>query len=161
MIFPKPTKATFWNLTHWGRVTHIFVGNITIIGLDNGLSPVGRQAIILANSGILSIGPLRTNVSEIVFDIHTILVKNMSLKISSVCKVLMDKNTGSFLLTQWPITWWRHDNNNKKRKKTEKLWPLIHRTVYCLQCSKIYWYSKPMLIWLLSTKVPSLRWNRW
>ena len=26
-------------LTHWGRVTHICVGNLTIIGSDNGLSP--------------------------------------------------------------------------------------------------------------------------
>ena len=25
-------------LTHWGRVTHIFVGNLTIIGSDNGLA---------------------------------------------------------------------------------------------------------------------------
>ena len=32
-------------LTHWGRVTHICVGNLTIIGLDNGLSPGRRQAI--------------------------------------------------------------------------------------------------------------------
>ena len=33
-------------LTHWGRVTHICVGNLTIIGSDNGLSPGRRQAII-------------------------------------------------------------------------------------------------------------------
>ena len=33
-------------LTHWGRVTHICVGNQTIIGSDNGLSPGRRQAII-------------------------------------------------------------------------------------------------------------------
>ena len=26
------------HLTHWGRVTHICVGNLTIIGSDNGLS---------------------------------------------------------------------------------------------------------------------------
>ena len=31
-------------LTHWGRVTHICVGNLTIIGSDNGLSPGRRQA---------------------------------------------------------------------------------------------------------------------
>ena len=30
-------------LTHWGRVTHIWVGNVTIIGSDNGLSPGRRQ----------------------------------------------------------------------------------------------------------------------
>ena len=44
-------------LTHWGRVTHICVGNLTIIGSDNGLSPGRRQAIILTNAGILLIGP--------------------------------------------------------------------------------------------------------
>ena len=32
-------------LTHWGRVTHICVGNLTIIGSDNGLPPGRRQAI--------------------------------------------------------------------------------------------------------------------
>ena len=33
-------------LTPWGRVTHIWVDNLTIIGSDNGLSPGRRQAII-------------------------------------------------------------------------------------------------------------------
>ena len=32
-------------LIHWGRVTHICVSNLTIIGSDNGLSPGRRQAI--------------------------------------------------------------------------------------------------------------------
>ena len=45
-------------LTHWGRVTHICVGNLTIIGSDNGLSPGRRQAIIWTNDGKLLIGPL-------------------------------------------------------------------------------------------------------
>ena len=35
----------FYLLTHWGRVTYICVGNLTIIGSDNGLSPGRRQAI--------------------------------------------------------------------------------------------------------------------
>ena len=34
------------SLTHWGRVAHICVGDLTIIGSDNGLSPGRRQAII-------------------------------------------------------------------------------------------------------------------
>ena len=33
-------------LTHWGRVTYICIGNLTIIGSDNGLSPGWRQAQI-------------------------------------------------------------------------------------------------------------------
>ena len=52
-------------LTHWGRVTHICVGKLTIIGSDNGLSPGRRQAIIRTNAGILVIGTLETNFSEI------------------------------------------------------------------------------------------------
>ena len=37
--------------THLGRVTHICVGKLIIIGLDNGLSPDRRQAIIWTNAG--------------------------------------------------------------------------------------------------------------
>ena len=57
-------------LTHWGRVTHICVGNLTIIGSDNGLSPERRQAIIWTNAGILLIPTLGTNFSEILGEIH-------------------------------------------------------------------------------------------
>ena len=44
--------------THWGRVAHICVVNLTTIGSDNGLSPGRRQAIIWTNAGILLFGPL-------------------------------------------------------------------------------------------------------
>ena len=70
-------------LTHWGRVTHICVGNLTIIGSDSGLSPGRRQAIIWTNAGILSIGPLGTDFSEILIKIHTFSFKKMNLKMSS------------------------------------------------------------------------------
>ena len=65
-----------WNisiccLTHWGRVTHICVSKLAIIGSDNGLSPDRRQAIIWINSGLLLIGPLGTNFSEILIQILT------------------------------------------------------------------------------------------
>ena len=52
-------------LTHWGRVTYICVSKPTTIGSDNGLLPGWRQAIIWTNAGILLIGPLGTNLSEI------------------------------------------------------------------------------------------------
>ena len=48
-------------LSHWGRVTHLCVGIVTIIGSDNGLSHDRRQATIWTNAGILFIGPLGTN----------------------------------------------------------------------------------------------------
>ena len=38
-------------LTHWGRVTHICVSNVTIIGSDNGLSIDWCQAIIWTSDG--------------------------------------------------------------------------------------------------------------
>ena len=56
-------------LTHWGRVMHICVGNLTIFGSDNGLLPGRCQAIIWTNAGVLVIGPLGTNFSEISIEI--------------------------------------------------------------------------------------------
>ena len=70
-------------LTHWGRVTHICVSKQTIIGSDNGLSPGRRQAIIWTNAGILSTGPLGTNVSEILIEIYTFSFKKVHLKMPS------------------------------------------------------------------------------
>ena len=43
-------------------MTHTCVGNVTIVGSDNGLSPGRRQAIIWTTSGILLIGPSETMV---------------------------------------------------------------------------------------------------
>ena len=70
-------------VTHWGRVTHICVGKQTSIGSDNGLSPGRRQAIIWTNAGILLIGPLGTNFSEISIKIVTFSYTKMCLKVSS------------------------------------------------------------------------------
>ena len=74
---------TPWSLTDWGRVTHICVSNLTIIGSDNDLSPDRRQAIIWTNAGILLICPLGTNFSEILIEILTFSFKKMRLKVSS------------------------------------------------------------------------------
>ena len=64
-------------------MTHICVGNLTIIGSDNGLSPGRRQAIIRTNGGILLIGYFGTNFSEILVGIQTFSFKKMHLKMSS------------------------------------------------------------------------------
>ena len=37
------------SLTDWGPVTHACVGNQTVIGSDNGLSPDRRQTITWTN----------------------------------------------------------------------------------------------------------------
>ena len=72
-----------FNLTHWGRVTHICVSKLTIIGSDNGLSPKRRQANIWTNAGILLIGTLGTIFSEILIEILAFSFKKMRLKVSS------------------------------------------------------------------------------
>ena len=69
-------------LTHWGRVTHICVSKLTIIGSDNGLSPGRHQAIIWTNAAILSIRPLGTNFSEILIEIPIFSFKKSNLKMS-------------------------------------------------------------------------------
>ena len=58
-------------------MTHICVGNLTIIGSDNGLSPGRRQAIIWPNAGILLIGPLGTNFSEIYRNSNIFIQENV------------------------------------------------------------------------------------
>ena len=81
IICYKKHPVQFW--IHWGRVTHICVSKLTIIGLDNGLSPGRRQAIISTNAGILLIGALGTNVSEILIKNCTFSLTKMLLKMSS------------------------------------------------------------------------------
>ena len=71
------------SLTHWGRVTHICVSKLTIIGSDNGLSPGRRQAIIWTNAAILLIWPLGTNCNETSIKIRTFSFKKIHLKLSS------------------------------------------------------------------------------
>ena len=62
-------------LTHWGRVTHICVGNLPIIGSDND--------IIRTNAWILLIGPLGTNSSDILVGNQTFSFRKIHLKMSS------------------------------------------------------------------------------
>ena len=76
-------SRVFNALTHWGRATHICASKLTIIASDNGLSPGRSQAIIWNNAGIVSIGLLGTNFSEIFIEILTFSFKKMRLKVSS------------------------------------------------------------------------------
>ena len=76
-------KDNSFILTHWRWVTHICVSKVTIIVSNNGLSPGRRQAIIWNNAGILLIGPLGTNFTGILIEIHTFSFKKMHLKMSS------------------------------------------------------------------------------
>ena len=67
-------------LTRWGRVTHIWVSKLTIIGSDNGLSPGRRRVIFWINAGTLSIEPLGTHLSEIFIEIYILSFKKMHIK---------------------------------------------------------------------------------
>ena len=58
-------------LTHWGRVAYICVGNLTINGSYNGLSPDRRQAITWTNAGIL----LETNISDFFYQNSYIFIQ--------------------------------------------------------------------------------------
>ena len=72
-------------LTHQGRVTHICISNLTIIGSENGLSPGRCQSImcLFFNAGMLVTGYLKTNFSEILIEIQTFSFKKKHLKVSS------------------------------------------------------------------------------
>ena len=65
-------------------MTYICVGNLTIIGSDDGMCPGRHQAIIWTNAGILLIGPLGTNFVDILIEIHKFSFKKMHFKTSSV-----------------------------------------------------------------------------
>ena len=64
-------------LIYWGQVTHIYVSKLTIIGSDNGLSPVLCQAIIETKAIILLFEPLEINFSEMLIKIHTLSFPKM------------------------------------------------------------------------------------
>ena len=87
MIRPYPKWC---QLTHWGRVAHVCVRKLTIIGLDDGLSLRRRQAIIWNNAGILLIVPLGTNLSGVLSEIHIFSLKkafeNSACILSDTCQ---------------------------------------------------------------------------
>ena len=83
LMMQEPRASAAMILTHWGRVTHICVSKLTIIGPDNGLSPGRRQAIIWTNAAELLIQTLGTNFSEFFSEIHALSFKKMHLKMLS------------------------------------------------------------------------------
>ena len=115
------------SLTHWGRVTHICVVKLTIIDSDNGFAPGRRKAIIWTNAGILLIGPLGTNVSEVLIEIQTFSFKKMHLKMASAnwrpfC-------LGLNVLTFWSQKWPHFSYNFKCIFTTQKICILIQTSL--------------------------------
>ena len=118
--------------THWGRVTHICVGKLTIIGSDNGLSSQRRQAIIWTNAGIMLIGPLGTNFSEILIEIQTFSGINIFIEENTfenvVCEMLFISSRPQCVKTRWCLC----DITPKRIDTGDRL--SIH--VYLCQCLK-------------------------
>ena len=79
LSFTKNDFNPYHFLTEWGQVTHINVGNLTIIDSDNGFSHRRRQAIIWAISGILLIGHLGTKNCGILITIPAFSFMKMHL----------------------------------------------------------------------------------
>ena len=77
------------------RPSNIYVSRKKSIDSDNGSSPAWRQEIICTNIGILLIGSLGTNFSEILIENYTFSLRNMHWK----CHL----ENGSHLS---PGTWW-------------------------------------------------------
>ena len=66
-------------LTHCGLVT-LHVIKLTIVGSENGLSPIRRHAITWSSTDLLSIRPFRTNFNEIWIETYNFPIKEMHLK---------------------------------------------------------------------------------
>ena len=78
-----PLCSRLNRLIHWDRVTHICDSKLTIIDVDNDLSPVRRKANIRTNAGVLLNGTQGTNVNEILIEIHTFPFRKIHFKMSS------------------------------------------------------------------------------
>ena len=138
-------------LTHWDRVTHIRVSKLTTIGSDNGLSPGRRQAIIWTSAGMLLIGPLGTNFTEILIGIHTFSFKKMHFKMSSgkwrpFCLGL------SVLIIVWVV--------QDKNKKVLTVAGLLMMSSY-LSILYIYLHTYTHLVKMMATYISCLRWLLW
>ena len=99
-----------WNQVNWINTNSLLpclqqinVCKLTIIGSDNGLLAGRHQAIIWTNPGILLIGPLGTNFSEILIEIQTSSLEKISLKMSSAkcCPFRLGLN----VLTEATVNW--------------------------------------------------------
>ena len=119
---------TLHDKQHWSRVTHICVGKLTIIGSNNGLSRGRRQAIIWTSDGILFIGPLETNVSEIVIENKCIHWKNVFENVCEMFSISSRRQYVTIMITMiyciLEINSWMHRYHNS--------------AVFGLECKPIY-----------------------
>ena len=110
-------------------MTHICISKLAIIRSDNGLSPDRRQAIISTDAGLLLIGPLGTNFSDILIEILTFSFKKRLRRLRNgghvkCClglNVLKDENL-------WKIrSWYGHLFTSMEKMY---LYPGQHESIY-------------------------------
>ena len=133
-----------------------------IIGSDNGLSPGQCQAIIWINAGILLIGPLGTNLSEILIEIFAFSFKEMHLKMLSVKWQPFCPGGGMSL----PFKWWSHMFLSQcvqdKHQVPEILDPRLGMKQLFSDITKDQWlhnYANP--VYGVATICHQVRWLRW
>ena len=149
-------KKWYVELTHWGRV--ICISKLTIIGSGKCLSPGWCQAIIWTSAGRLLIGPLGTNFSESLIEIHTFPCKKMHLKISfakwclfcpcpNVLTMMLRCNN---VLCTWQVAmWWVSGSRVKTQGSVLLTGPWI--TWFQMACLS----TGPWLTWFQQA------WHRW
>ena len=131
-------------------MTHICVSKLTNIGSDNGLSPGRRQAIIWTSAGMLLIGPLETNFSEILIEIHF-----HSRKCICQCRL---ENVGHFVFASMCEKFICLNQNSWQYTQTNSwnadIWILIVRQWFKVNFSLIITEKFSLLIYqVLETKV--------
>ena len=93
--------------------------NRVSIGSDNGLSPVRRQAITWTSAGLLSIGPLRINFSEIWNRNSCIFIQENAID-NVVCQIgghfVQGVDKALTAVTALTILLWYHDGWRKPNK---------------------------------------------
>ena len=140
-------------------MTHVCVGDLTIIVSDNGFSPDRRQAIICTNARMLSIGPLRTNFSEILFETLAFSIQENAFESVVSEKVVFLSRpqcvTGYDTITACdiPLQWLRHDNQAIIESNWHRL--ISHRVAYDVNKWPILWLfqcifllNNSRIIWL-------------
>ena len=147
-------------LTHWGRVTQICVSKLTIIGSNNGLSPSRRQAIIWTNAGVLLIGPLSTNFSDILIGIH---IQENTLE-NVVCEMASILSQPQCVKGGWIITT-RHSDilHNARPSKGRETWYTYTNKTYMIQSTNGAYKHGPFhrpMPYCLRCHRESIRWQR-
>ena len=162
--FPSPRSAIPHLLTHWGRVMHIWVSDLTTIASDNGLSPGRHRATIWTNAGILLIGSLGTNFSEISIEIQAFSLKKIHLKVlftkwRSICLGLNVLTALAVQKQLWPTKCWQTVCNISRHFscwRYEEWLQTLQIICHCLQATTQLWwcYSEVLFSYAKSVILP-------